>query len=146
MPAQLEAMIDPHIRHEVNGILVCVPPPALSPTDGESALLHLRAVAFFLADDVKHLDDVCAISYRPDGWTRPSRDELLGKDGADELNKRLSHLTTRRLEPGDWFDMLQRIPIVVSAFEGFVDALDAVWQLQFAPILDDIAAWRSLHP
>jgi hypothetical protein len=60
------------------------------------------------------------------------------------LNKRLSHLTTRRLRPGfHWFVLLQRIPDVVTAFEEFVGKLDASCQPRFAPILGDIARWRS---
>lgn len=144
---ELKAMVDDgHLRYEVRGILMQIPPPPLDSRVAESALLHLRAVAFFLADVPKD-DDVGALSYQPQGWTRPSRDALLGPGGAKELNKRLSHLTTRRLQPGfNWFVLLTRIPDVVKAFEGFVAALDASWQPRFAPILADIADWRSTRP
>ena len=134
---------DGHIRHEVQGILVSIPPPPLEPRIGESALLHLRTVAFFLADTPMG-DDVGALCYQPQSWTQPTREGLLGKDGASELNKRLSHLTTRRLRPGfDWFVLLTRIPDVVAAFDTFVAALDPAWKPRFGPILGDIARWRS---
>lgn len=132
-----------HLRHEVQGILVQVPPPPLEARLAEAALLHLRAVAFFLADTPKG-DDVGALSYVPIGWRPPTREQLLGPNGAAELNKRLSHLTTRRLEPGfDWITLLQAIPDVVTHFEAFVAALEDSWQSRFAPILVDIAAWKQ---
>jgi hypothetical protein len=132
-----------HVGHEVRGILVSVPPPPLDARLAESVLLHLRAVAFFLADSPQG-DDVGALSYEPRRWTRPTRDQLLGADGASELNKRLSHLTIRRLEPAfDWIQLLQVIPEVVAHFERFVAALDESWQGLFSPILKDIAAWKE---
>ena len=142
--SELEAMVDEgHLGHEVRGILVQVPPPPLEARLAEAPLLHLRAVAFFLADPPKG-DDVGALSYRPNGWTPPTREQMLGPDGAVELNKRLSHLTTRRLEPGfDWVTLLEAIPDVVAHFEAFVAALDNSWQSRFAPILVDIAAWKQ---
>lgn len=112
-----------------------VPPPPLDLRLAESVLLHLRAVAFVLADAPQG-DDVGALSYEPRQWTPPTREQLPGPEGAAELNKRLSHLTTRRIEAGfDWIKLLQVIPEVLGRFEGFVAALDETWQPRFAPMI-----------
>jgi hypothetical protein len=53
-----------HVGHEVRGVLVAIPPPPLDWRLAESVLLHLRAVAFFLAD-IPQGDDVGALGYEP---------------------------------------------------------------------------------
>jgi hypothetical protein len=125
----LERMARVHIRHEVRGMLVAIPPPPLEPAIAESALLHLRIVSQFLTGkaNAKHPDDLFAKDYSPSiAWKQPSMSDLLGAKGLIELNKRMAHLSIHRLGGYDWFDLLNRIPEVVDAFYAFLEALPDV--------------------
>jgi len=65
----------------------------------ESSLLHFRVLReFFLSPAPKYEDDVLACDYITHTQWKPSQHKIFAET-KEEIDKRLAHLTTRRLQP-----------------------------------------------
>lgn len=98
----------------------------------ESALLHFRILrAFFFAEKGDN-DDVFAKHYVA-GWN-PTPERVFGETRAD-INKRLAHLSTRRLTEFSWpmNEMNSAIENLVAEFCGRLSTSQGEW---FSRLLD----------
>jgi len=94
----------------------------------EGALLHFRVLRdFFLSSARKYDDDVLAADYVTP-WN-PPRQEIFAET-KEEIDKRLAHLTTRRLQPAmTWKrgEMESAIEQLIASFEGSLRAPESRW-------------------
>lgn len=143
-PGDLENMVE-HILYEVNAFRKSFGRwRALKPTDEdwnavvESALLHLRVLRdFFLCREPKYDDDIIAADYFPRGGWNPAGPSAL-QNTKDEIDKRLAHLTTRRLARVTWDRglMEKAVEDLISLFKRSLRDPQAGWfsKLEIRPL------------
>jgi hypothetical protein len=101
----------------------------------ESYLLHLRSLIEFFRSESLRSGDVAAVQYEPN-WSVGNYASTLERAWAS-LNKRLSHITTERLNEEAW-------PVAQQSFQLAHDAVGVLWE-KFDGLLDvERRSW--FHP
>jgi hypothetical protein len=98
----------------------------------ESALLHFRILRTFLLGETQRSDDVTASDFVP-GWN-PQPDSVFEVTKAD-IDKRLAHLTTRRLKELSWplNEMNMAVERLIANFASRLSVCQRSW---FPHLLD----------
>ena len=94
----------------------------------ESFLLHFRILRAFFFAEGNHGDDLFARHYVGSERWNPNKQEVFCKT-KDEIDKRLAHLTLRRLTPWDWEEdkMAQAIEGLIAEFKNSLRGPQANW-------------------